>query len=56
MHIGDYVIIEDDCIVNAAQIGSYVHIGKGAIIVKFKLIFILKILEDHCLKGTTISS
>jgi hypothetical protein len=33
IHIGDYVIIEDDCVVNAAQIGSYVHIGKGAIIV-----------------------
>ena len=33
IHIGDYVIIEDDCVVNAAQIGSFVHIGKGAIIV-----------------------
>lgn len=32
-HIGDYVIIEDDCVVNAANIGNFVHIGKGAVIV-----------------------
>ena len=28
MHIGDYVVIEDDCVINAASIGSFVHIGK----------------------------
>lgn len=33
MQIGEYVIIEDECVVNAASIGNYVHIGKGAIIV-----------------------
>ncbi len=33
IHIGDYVVIEDDCIINAATIGSFVHIGKGAIVV-----------------------
>jgi len=33
LHIGDHVIIEEDCVVNAAQIGSYVHIGKNCVIV-----------------------
>ena len=28
LHIGDHVFIEEDCVVNAAQVGSYVHIGK----------------------------
>ena len=31
MHIGDYVVIEDDCVINAASIGSFVHIGKSSI-------------------------
>lgn len=30
--IGDYVAIEDNCVISAASIGSYVHIGKGSII------------------------
>lgn len=42
IHIGDYVVIEDDCIINAATIGSFVHIGKGAIVV-FTSVFILKL-------------
>lgn len=33
LHIGDHVFIEEDTIVNAAQIGSYVHIGKNCVIV-----------------------
>ena len=33
LHIGDHVIIEEDCVVNAAQVGSYVHIGKNCVIV-----------------------
>lgn len=33
LHIGDHVFIEEDCVVNAAQIGSYVHIGKNCVIV-----------------------
>jgi hypothetical protein len=33
IHIGDYVVIEDDCVINASTIGSYVHIGKGSVIV-----------------------
>jgi len=32
LHIGDHVLIEEDCVVNAAQVGSYVHIGKGSVI------------------------
>uniref|UniRef100_A0A8C2XJT6 Dynactin subunit 5 n=1 Tax=Cyclopterus lumpus TaxID=8103 RepID=A0A8C2XJT6_CYCLU len=28
----DHVFIEEDCVVNAAQIGSYVHIGKNCVI------------------------
>nr|XP_020834275.1 dynactin subunit 5 isoform X2 [Phascolarctos cinereus] len=32
LHIGDHVFIEEDCVVNAAQIGSYVHIGKNCVI------------------------
>ncbi len=37
MHIGDYVVIEDDCVVNAASIGSFTHIGKGSVIVRVNL-------------------
>lgn len=33
LHIGDHVIVEENTIVNAAQIGSYVHIGKNCVIV-----------------------
>ena len=33
LHIGDHVIIEEDSIINAAQIGSYVYIGKNCVIV-----------------------
>ncbi len=33
MTIGDYVMIEEDTIISAATIGSYVHIGKKCIIV-----------------------
>ncbi|XP_010793271.1 dynactin subunit 5 [Notothenia coriiceps] len=36
LHIGDHVFIEEDCVVNAAQIGSYVHIGKNCVIVTQK--------------------
>jgi len=32
LHIGDHVFIEEDSIVNAAQIGSYVYIGKNCVI------------------------
>ncbi|XP_070581369.1 dynactin subunit 5 isoform X2 [Ptychodera flava] len=32
LHIGDHVFIEEDCVVNAAQVGSYVHIGKNCVI------------------------
>lgn len=31
--IGDNVMIEEDTIINAASIGSYVHIGKDCFIV-----------------------
>lgn len=37
LHIGDHVFIEEDCVVNAAQIGSYVHIGKNCVIVSIAL-------------------
>jgi hypothetical protein len=33
------VVIEDDCIINAATIGSFVHIGKGSIVVRVITIF-----------------
>ena len=33
LHIGDNVFIEEDSVVNAAQIGSFVHIGKNCVIV-----------------------
>lgn len=38
LHIGDHVFIEEDTIVNAAQIGSYVHIGKNCVIVSISFI------------------
>lgn len=34
--------MEDDCVINAASIGSYVHIGKGAIIGR------RSVLKDCC--------
>lgn len=32
LHIGNHVFIEEDSIINAAQIGSYVYIGKNCVI------------------------
>uniref|UniRef100_A0A914C9Q4 Dynactin subunit 5 n=1 Tax=Acrobeloides nanus TaxID=290746 RepID=A0A914C9Q4_9BILA len=32
MHIGDHVYIDEDCVVMAAQVGAFVHIGKDSII------------------------
>ncbi|CAF1349179.1 unnamed protein product [Didymodactylos carnosus] len=32
IQIGDHVYIEDDCVINAASIGSYVHIGRNSVI------------------------
>eukprot|EP01118_Nematostelium_gracile_P007915 TRINITY_DN2599_c0_g1_i1.p1 TRINITY_DN2599_c0_g1~~TRINITY_DN2599_c0_g1_i1.p1 ORF type:complete len:189 (-),score=28.95 TRINITY_DN2599_c0_g1_i1:12-578(-) len=32
LNIGDHVMIEDDCVITATSIGSYVHIGKGSVI------------------------
>ncbi|KAB0387294.1 hypothetical protein FD755_002250, partial [Muntiacus reevesi] len=31
LHIGDHIFIEDDCMANAAHIGSYVQIGKNCV-------------------------
>ena len=33
IHIGDHIIVEENSIINAQAIGSYVHIGKNCIIV-----------------------
>lgn len=45
LHIGDHVFIEEDCVVNAAQIGSYVHIGKNCVIVSTLSLSFLEPLE-----------
>ena len=42
INIGDYVVIEDDAVINASSIGNYVHIGKGAIVGR------RSILKDCC--------
>ncbi|XP_046551709.1 dynactin subunit 5-like [Haliotis rubra] len=42
LHIGDHVLIEEDSIINAAQVGSYVHIGKNCIIGR------RSVLKDCC--------
>ncbi|XP_005096530.1 dynactin subunit 5 [Aplysia californica] len=42
LHIGDHVLIEEDSIVNAAQVGSYVHIGKNCVIGR------RSVLKDCC--------
>jgi len=39
LHIGDHVIVEENTIVNAAQVGSYVHIGKNCVIVSRELCY-----------------
>jgi len=33
--IGDYVIIGQNCLINAAKIGHFVTIGKNCVIVNF---------------------
>ena len=38
LHIGDHVFVGEDSVINAAQIGSYVHIGKNCVIVSKLLI------------------
>jgi len=30
--LGDYIIVESECVVSGASVGSYVHIGKGSVI------------------------
>lgn len=35
LHIGDHVFIDEDTVVNAAHVGSYVYIGKNCVIVSF---------------------
>lgn len=42
LHVGDHVLIEEDTVVNAAQIGSYVHIGKNCVIGR------RSVLKDCC--------
>ncbi|CAJ0593976.1 unnamed protein product [Cylicocyclus nassatus] len=32
VHIGDHVMIEENCVISAAQICSFVHIGAGSVI------------------------
>lgn len=47
MHIGEYVIIEQNSIICASKIGNYVHIGKNCIVVSFmfKFVFLKKKLS-----------
>lgn len=33
LQIGDHVIIEEDAVINASAVGSYVHVGKDCVIV-----------------------
>ena len=42
LHIGDNVLIEEDCVINAAQVGSHVHIGKNCVIGR------RSVLKDCC--------
>ena len=42
LHIGDHVFIDEGSIVNAAQVGSYVHIGKNCVIVSTVTVNVLK--------------
>lgn len=42
LHIGDHVYVEEDTIINAAQIGSHVYIGKNCIIGR------RSVLKDCC--------
>lgn len=51
--IGDHVMIEENCVVQAASIGSFVHIGKNCIIVLSIVALLIKqakrcILKDCC--------
>ena len=55
IHIGDNVFIGEDSIVNAAQVGSFVHIGKNCVIVsitfymkKFKCYFLVVVENKVC--------
>jgi dynactin-5 len=38
MKIGDHIIIEEGCVIEAASIGSYCNIGKNVIIGRFAII------------------
>ena len=42
LHVGDNVLIEEDCVINAAHVGSNVHIGKNCVIGR------RSILKDCC--------
>ncbi|XP_065185166.1 dynactin subunit 5-like [Sycon ciliatum] len=51
LHIGDHVFIEEDSVVAAAKIGSFVHIGKKCVIGR------RSVLKDCCkiLDGTVLA-
>ncbi|KAI8742000.1 dynactin subunit 5 [Biomphalaria glabrata] len=42
LSIGDHVLIEEDSVINAAQVGSFVHIGKNCVIGR------RSVLKDCC--------
>lgn len=45
LQIGDNVIIEEDTIVNASAVGSYVHIGRNCVIVSVNMIIISHVIN-----------
>ena len=39
MQIGDNVMIGEDCVVNASNIGAYVYVGRNCIVVSLRCLF-----------------
>uniref|UniRef100_A0A2I2YPS6 Dynactin subunit 5 n=1 Tax=Gorilla gorilla gorilla TaxID=9595 RepID=A0A2I2YPS6_GORGO len=55
LHIGDHVFIEEECVVNAAQIGSCIHVGKNCVIgCRCLLKDCCKILDNTALPPETV--
>ncbi|XP_054381736.1 dynactin subunit 5-like [Pongo abelii] len=55
LHIGDHVFIEEECVVNAAQIGYCIHVGKNCVIgCRCLLKDCCKILDNTALPPETV--
>ena len=55
LQIGDNVIIEEDTVVNASAVGSYVHVGKNCVIVSMIYMCVCKRISECVVRWFPLS-